>query len=90
MTLYQRSVQALASLAAEDEQSSASDLLERGVIVAAQLEDAQVKLVQAHELTAQLAADPPRADVKAMTKALAGLEQGLSKWSVKAFQHNST
>lgn len=90
MTLYQRSVQALASLAAEEEQSSASDLLDRGVIVAAQLDEAQNKLVQAFELAAQLAVDPPRADVKAMSKAVAGLEQGLSKWSVKAFQHKST
>ena len=90
MTIYQRAVQVLASLSAEEEQSSSSELLDRGVVVASQLDQAASTLVRAHELAVQLSVSPPRADVKAMTKALAGLEQGLSKWGVKAFQHKST
>lgn len=90
MTLYQRSVQVLASLAAEAEQSDSSELLGRGTVVASQLDEARAKLLQAKELATVLGVEAPHPDVRGMTKAVAGLEQGLSRWGVKAFQHKST
>lgn len=90
MTLHSRAIQVLASLAADEEASASSEVLERGMLVSSQLDAARDTLRRARELAAQLAVGPPRLDVKAVTKALAGLEQGLSKRGFAALQHKST
>lgn len=90
MTLHSRAIQTLASLAADEEASASSEVLERGMLVSSQLDAAHDTLLRAQELALQLAVSPPRVDVKATTKALAGLEQGLSKRGFTALQHKST
>jgi hypothetical protein len=90
MTLYTRAVQTLASLAADEEASASSEVLERGMTVSSQLDAARDTLGRAQELAQQLAVGPLRADVKAATKALAGLDQGLSRHGFTALQHKST
>ena len=90
MTLHGRAIQTLASLAADEEVSASSEVLERGMLVSSQLDGAHDTLLRAQELALQLAVSPPRVDVKAATKALAGLEQGLSKRGFTALQHKST
>jgi hypothetical protein len=90
MTLHQRSVQALASLAADEQEGASEDLLKRGELIASQLKTAQTTLQRGEHFANALGADGPRADTKNVRKAIADLESGLSRFGVKAFQHKST
>jgi hypothetical protein len=90
MTLYQRSLQALAGLAADEHEESSDELLSRGVLIASQLDTARTTLQRGAYFAKTLGTVGPQADKKKVQKAIAGLEAGLSRFGVKALQHKST